>query len=635
MPEDEFQSPSSPHRFQRQGFSYEKAIKFFFASNAGLTIVILALIIIFLLKEGLGFFPGYRRELEVYRVAGLEFVDISRKNLTAHEQLTSLLNRAYFAEINGKSSKELRRSQEASALYNSYTDQVGPTRELVLNNTQAGSNPSPEMLAALQQNYEKQKTKALSALPSTPHLTDAERESLIKSIRDRALDSTDDPAFVTTLAEKYSAAQQRHSEPLQGFRSSIDTFESAGSELSSLVSEMTRSVTATKEEIQNADILEKDRKTLLAAAASAKSADEREKLTAEAMASLAVVPDLQGPMQVLMEKRPTCISVHESLKLAIADIAPKFPNSLSEPEAKRLLNVARSTIPLFLADLGKTPAAISSWDSQKPVPLTRAISSFLTGKDWVTGGEWQDFYGILPLAIGSLMISLVALVIAIPTGIGAAVYVNQFASPREQGLIKPTIEFIQAIPSVVLGFLGILVFGTVLRDLSLLDSLQWVPGFPIEERLNIFTAGCLLALMSIPTIFSLAEDAINNVPSAYAEASEALGASRLQTTFKVVIPAAFSGILAAILLGFGRVIGETMVVLLVAGNRIKIPDFTAGLGTIFQPTHTLTGIIAQELGEVPLGSVHYRALFVVGMLLFGVVLIINATAHRFVNQMKH
>jgi phosphate transport system permease protein len=175
----------------------------------------------------------------------------------------------------------------------------------------------------------------------------------------------------------------------------------------------------------------------------------------------------------------------------------------------------------------------------------------------------------------------------------------------------------------------------VLRDLSMLDSLQWIPGFPVEERLNIFTAGCLLALMSIPTIFSLAEDAINNVPSAYAEASEALGASRVQTTFRVVIPAAFSGILAAVLLGFGRVIGETMVVLLVAGNRIKIPDFTSGLGSFFQPAHTLTGIIAQELGEVPLGSVHYRALFVVGILLFAVVLAINATAHRFVNKMKH
>jgi len=210
--------------------------------------------------------------------------------------------------------------------------------------------------------------------------------------------------------------------------------------------------------------------------------------------------------------------------------------------------------------------------------------------------------------------------------------VNQFGSALEQTVVKPVIEFIQAIPSVVLGFIGILVLGTALRELSQADWLAWVPGFPIEERLNMFTAGCLLALMSIPTIFSLAEDALNNVPAAYAEASDALGASRFQTTFRVIVPAAFSGMLAAVLLGLGRVIGETMVVLLVAGNRIKIPDFSAGPGTVFQPAHTLTGIIAQELGEVPLGSVHYRALFVVGILLFAIVLALNATAHRFFNR---
>jgi phosphate transport system permease protein len=635
MSQEEKPSSHSPHRFQRQGFSYEKAIQFFFASNAGLTIVILALIIVFLLKEGLGFFPGYQRELQVYRIAGLEFVDLSRKNLTAHEQLTSVLNRSYYAEINGKCAKELRRSQEASALFNAYTDQIGATRDLVLNNSQAEINSNSEMLVALKANYEKQKLKALAALPSTPHLTENERQTLIQSIRDRVIDSTDDPPLVATLSAEFIAAQQKHSEPLQALRGTIDSFESAGSDLSALVSEMTQSVTVTKEKIQGADILEKGRKTLIAAAASAKDPAEREKLTAEATASLADKPDVEGPIQILLEQRPACVAVHTALKESTSDAVGKLPENFTQPEAIRLLKVARNTLPLFIADLEKTPAAINGWKHDAPVALTAAISSFITGKDWVTGGEWQDFYGILPLAAGSLMISIVALIIAIPTGIGAAIYVNQFASNREQAIIKPVIEFIQAIPSVVLGFIGILVFGTVLRDLSLLDSLQWVPGFPIEERLNIFTAGCLLALMSIPTIFSLAEDAINNVPSAYAEASEALGASRVQTTFRVVIPAAFSGILAAILLGFGRVIGETMVVLLVAGNRIKIPDFTSGLGTFFQPCHTLTGIIAQELGEVPLGSVHYRALFVIGILLFAVVLAINATAHRFVNKMRH
>ncbi len=634
MPHEDPHPPEPVHRFQKQGFSYENAIKFFFASNAGLTIVILALIIIFLLKEGLGFFPGYQRELEVYRIAGLEFVDISRKNLTAHEQITSVLNRTYYAEINGKCAHQMRRSQEASALFNAYSDLTAPTRDLIVSNSQPDSSPSPEMIASLRTNFEKQKSKALATLPPTPHLTPEERQALIESIRSRAFDATDDPPLVASLTTEFAEAREKQVKPLEALRTTIDTFESAGSELSSLVSELTESVTATKEKIQDADILEKDRKTLLAAASSAEDPIEREKLVSEAQASLAQKPDIEGPIRILMERRPACIAAHQSLKNAAATVSSQLPNTLTQPEASRLLKVAHNLWPLFLADLEKTPQTITDWNYLKPVALSTAISSFITGKDWVTGGEWQDFYGILPLAAGSLMISIVALTLAIPSGIGAAIYVNQFASKREQSLIKPVIEFIQAIPSVVLGFIGILIFGTILRDLSLMDSLSWIPGFPIEERLNIFTAGCLLALMSIPTIFSLAEDAINNVPSAYAEAAEALGASRVQTTFRVIIPAAFSGILAAVLLGFGRVIGETMVVLLVAGNRIKIPDFTSGLGTFFQPCHTLTGIIAQELGEVPLGSVHYRALFIVGILLFAVVLIINATAHRFVNRMK-
>ena len=634
MPQKIPSTHHAPHRFQRQGFSYERAIKYFFASNAGLTIVILALIIIFLLKEGLGFFPGYQRELQIYRVAGLEFVDISRKNLTAHEQLTSILNRAYYAEINGQCGESMRRSQEASALWIGYTEQTGATRDLVVNNTPQEARPDSEILIALKANFEKQKLKALKSLPATPHLSAAERQNLIESLRHRAVDASEDPALVTALAEAFATAQQQHAEPWQSLRAAIDAFDSAGSGLSSLVSEMTTEVTVTKDAIERADTFDKDRKTLLAAAASAKNPGEREKLTAEAMAALAEKPDLAGPLQILLQRRPACIAAHRALRQSASEIFGQLPRSLSQVEAARLLKVARNNWPIFLSDLDQTPTAIDQWDSHAPLHLTAAIGSFLTGKDWVTGGEWQDFYGILPLAAGSLMISIVALLIAIPTGIGAAVYVNQFASGREQSLIKPIIEFIQAIPSVVLGFVGILVFGSVLRDISMLDSLHWIPGFPLEERLNIFTAGCLLALMSIPTIFSLAEDALNNVPSAYAEASEALGASRVQTTFRVVIPAAFSGILAAVLLGFGRVIGETMVVLLVAGNRIKIPDFSSGLGSFFQPCHTLTGIIAQELGEVPLGSVHYRALFVVGILLFAVVLAINATAHRFVNQMK-
>jgi phosphate transport system permease protein len=625
-------SQPAPHRFSKQGFSLEKAIRYFFASNAGLTIVILVLIIVFLLKEGLGFFPGYRRELEIYRIAGLEFVDLSRANLTAHEQLASVLNRAYFAQINGKSARELKRSQEAAALFNAFAEQTSATRELLVNNLDAGIDPNSPLLAILRQNHAAATLKALTKLPATPHLTDSERAALLESIRTREDTAKDEPALVAALAAQYAAAQQEHAQPLADLRATIDSFEAAGAELSALVTEMTGAVTATKAALQNADLLDKDRKTLLAAAANAKDPATRDKLMAEARSALAAKPDIAEPMHALMLRKPACIATHSALRQTAAAILTKLPASLSQPEADRLLRVARKAAPVFMSGLDQAPQHITAWRHDTPVPLSDALRSFLTGKDWVTGGEWQDFYGILPLLIGSLMISLVALGLAIPAGVGAAIYINQFASRHEQAIVKPVIEFIQAIPSVVLGFIGILVFGSVLRDLSQLDALAWLPGFPIEERLNIFTAGCLLALMSIPTIFSLAEDALNNVPAAYAEASDALGASRIQTSFRVIIPAAFSGILAAVLLGLGRVIGETMVVLLVAGNRIKIPDFSSGIGAFLQPSHTLTGIIAQELGEVPLGSVHYRALFVVGILLFAIVLGINATAHKFINR---
>lgn len=631
---DNSPTESSTPSLQRRGFSYDRLIRYFFASNAGLTIVILLLIIAFLLKEGLGFFPGYRRELEIYRVTGMEFVDISRQNLTSHEQLTSLLNRAYFAEINGLAKRELDRSTEAAALVSEVDDFTAAARDAYFETTEE-ENPQPEAIARLQAEYAALLPLALKNLPETPSLTAAERQQILDALAQRPIDDEDAPEFVETLASEYAAIRQKFAEPLAPVRAQIDAFEAAGSELSGLVSEIGAAAKKAKEDLSRADGMARDRKTLLEAAEAASDPGERERLQAEAARLEAEKIDTKAALATLLTQRERCTTTHQSLLEKVQALAPQMTFAFTQPESQQLTRAVNAALPVFLADLQAAPEKIKGWNGEKPVSLGTAISSFLTGKNWITGGEWQDFYGILPLLTGSLMIALVALTIAIPVGIGAAIYTNQFASPREQKVIKPVIEFIQAIPSVVLGFIGIFILGEALRDFSSHPSLSWFPGFPMDERLNIFTAGCLLALMSIPTIFSLAEDAINNVPAAYSEASEALGASKIQTTFRVVVPAAFSGILAAILLGFGRVIGETMVVLLVAGNRIKIPDFSAGIGAFFQPAHTMTGIIAQELGEVPVGSVHYRALFVVGILLFAIVLGINATAHHFTRNMKH
>ncbi len=310
--------------------------------------------------------------------------------------------------------------------------------------------------------------------------------------------------------------------------------------------------------------------------------------------------------------------------------APTMP----DPASQRAFEAWQEKASAYVAGLPRTTAQLRAWNPDKPVTWYRGISSFLFGRDWITASFWQDWYGILPLLTGSIMVSVVALTIAVPLSVAAAIYVSEIATVREKKVIKPYIEFIAAIPSVVLGFFGIAVVGEAIRAASRSEWLSWVSFFPLSERLNIFTAGCLLALMAVPTIFTLAEDALRNVPRGFKEASYALGANRLQTIGRVLIPSSLSGIVSAILLGLGRVIGETMVVLLCAGNRIEIPDFTEGLGAFFQPVHTMTGIIAQEMGEVVRGSMHYRALFMVGLVLFTITLCINYLAQKLVARYR-
>ncbi len=311
-----------------------------------------------------------------------------------------------------------------------------------------------------------------------------------------------------------------------------------------------------------------------------------------------------------------------------------LPAAPGSARAEGRLTQVRTETAAYLRDFERHSAAVQEWDHRKDFGWFKSVTMFFFGKDWVTNSDWHDFFGLMPLFTGSLLISVIALVVAVPFALGAAIYVNQLASLWEQRAIKPAIEFIQAIPSVVLGFFGIMVLGTFLRDISQNELLSWVPGFPMQERLNILNAGLLLALMAVPTIFTLCEDALNNVPRAFSEASLAMGASKLQTILRVIVPTAISGILAAVLLGFGRVIGETMVVLLVAGNKIAIPDFAEGLGVITQPAHTMTGIIAQETGEVDKGSLHWRALFMVGLILFMISLTINFFAQKIIQRYK-
>jgi phosphate transport system permease protein len=221
----------------------------------------------------------------------------------------------------------------------------------------------------------------------------------------------------------------------------------------------------------------------------------------------------------------------------------------------------------------------------------------------------EGMYGILPLLLGSLTVTLLAIAIAIPLGIGTAIYISEVASPRIKNILKPLVEILAGIPSVVLGFFGILVLAPFLRKFLNLPT-----------GLNAFTGALLLAWASLPTIVSIAEDALNAVPQSYREASWAVGATQWQTIWGVTLPAARSGVLTAIMLGLGRVIGETMAVMMVTGNAPVMPT---SLEAFFSPIRTMTATIASEMGEVANGSPHYHVLFFIGMVLFLTALVIN------------
>lgn len=235
---------------------------------------------------------------------------------------------------------------------------------------------------------------------------------------------------------------------------------------------------------------------------------------------------------------------------------------------------------------------------------------------------WQPIsgipkYNIVPLIIGSLKTTLVALLFSVPLALGAAIYVSQLAPPRLREWLKPSIELLAGIPSVVLGFFALIVMATFL---------QGIMGYP--SRLNAFVAGLALGLAVVPIIFSIAEDALTSVPRSYTHAALALGSSKWQAAWQIVLPAALPGVFAAVVLGFGRAIGETMIVLMASGNASIVS------WNIFDSTRTMTATIAAELAETVIGDHHYRILFLIGGLLFLVTFLSNMAGDVVMNRLK-
>jgi len=232
----------------------------------------------------------------------------------------------------------------------------------------------------------------------------------------------------------------------------------------------------------------------------------------------------------------------------------------------------------------------------------------------------EDYFGLLPLIGGSLIVTLGATLIAVPFGIGGAIYISEIAPRWMREILKPLVEVLGGLPSVVLGFLGMLVLAPYLREFLNLPT-----------GLTALGGAILLGGIAIPTVVSVSEDALDAVPKSYRDAALALGATEWQTIWRVTLPAARSGVLTGVMLGVGRAIGETMTVMMVTGNAPVLPT---GLSALFAPARTMTATIAAEMGEVANGSTHYHVLFTIGIVLFLISLIVNITATTVISGQK-
>ena len=605
------------------------SVKGFFGGNAYLAIIFLLFICLFLLKAAIGFFPGYRVELSEARKSGVEFVNVIKQETVGFTALKRKMEVAYIAE-----KRALFGEQEAVILlYNRFEAVVDDHLEddvdayAELEDGEERDKLSVALTDAVKRNCLELPAEELTLALSPLGETSASKKTIQQAIllaTEYALNEAETPEAIETITTNIRTE-------MGGFTKAIDAIDAAGKPLQELETQLATQAQATVK------LLRRQRE-IPARIAALREGAEKISDPAERAEKLETAKKLEDgleshiPVDQRAELFYQSIKPHKKITTDLiqgTEVAQSLiPTTLKSPEAQTHVNELQSLIPAYAKILDQKNESLSVWKHDAKVSTGSAAKAFFFGTKWQTNSSWQDVYGILPLLLGSLLIAGVSLLIAVPVAIGAAIYVNQFSHRREATILKPTIEFVQAIPSVVLGLFGVLVLAGLLKDASAHPLLSWIPGFPIQERLNVLLASLLLAFMAAPTIFTLAEDALNNVPTAYSEASLAMGATKLQTAVKIILPAATSGIIAAILLGFGRVIGETMVVLLVAGNKAAIPDFTQGLAVATQPVHTMTSIIAQECGEVETGSLHYMALFMVGLILFVISLSVNSFCQK-------
>ncbi len=634
--------------FRILGIGKQEAIKYFFGGNATVAIIVMALIIGFLIYHSANFFPQYRSSLELYRKSGQEFVDYADEQLTAQKELKSLSTQARAYEIK----ERLGALYDVASVHSDFKAQVlaeiSSERKNYkrvksrLDNLKSSESPSADDLEEAEDDYQTAReslrdaaqiavnnldysdlsdslwatdNKYLDQIRNSivENLLTGEKTNFLKEIETeekKMTEQVDSLEFIQNLVQ----ANQKFSQPIPAFERYVSSISKVASQ--------------NKAQAVNFVTAKARKEALEAKLAISSNEEEKERTRLEIKRILGTEPDyakLNEPIySSLDDYRKVAEDAMGNNKEAFA-LVPDVDEFQSKIARRKIDHI--SEIEETIDDLITTKREqMESWDHSVAYPITQAITGFFFGTKWITNSSWQDIYGILPLLTGSVAVAIIAVLIAIPFSVGGAIYVNRLATPAEQHIIKPFIEFIGAIPSIVLAFFGVVGLGTIIQEYSQSPWLSWIPGFPVEGRLTILNAGLLLALMSVPTIFTLCEDALNNVPKAYKEASLALGATKLQTVTKVILPSCASGIIAAVLLGFGRIIGETMVVLLVMGGRIAIPK------SVTDPAHSMTGILAQEIGEVDEGSLHWGALFMVGLVLFVIALTLNYISQRILKK---
>jgi phosphate transport system permease protein len=281
------------------------------------------------------------------------------------------------------------------------------------------------------------------------------------------------------------------------------------------------------------------------------------------------------------------------------------------------INQVVDSIPGMIAFFSEKYLATDFKGKQVNIDKVKLVE-FLNGREWLPTAQPTAQLGVKPLILGTLWVSFGAIMLALPLGLAAAIYLSEIADERVRKILKPVIELLAGIPSVVYGFFGLVIIVPLIQKLF---------DLPVGE--TALAGSIILGIMALPTIITISEDAMRNTPRAMKEASLALGASKWQTIFRVVVPYSASGITAGAILGIGRAIGETMAVLMVTGNAAVIPH------SILEPVRTIPATIAAELGEAPNGGLHYKALFALGCILFIITLFINLTVEFISNRKKY